>query len=87
MLLDVNWHGRFNCVAIYLPIWCNHKGSIIVEPQFLQWIRNKDQVAVTVDSREFPCCRESIVVIKALQWQIRKRDFDLTIISSAFSAK
>lgn len=59
MLLDVNGHSRSSCVPIDLPIWGNHKGSVVVEPHFLQWIRNKDQAALRVDSREF------IAVIKA----------------------
>lgn len=48
MLVEANWQGRSDgVVPIYLPIWSKHKGSI-VQPHFLQWFRNKAQVAVRV---------------------------------------
>lgn len=69
MLLEANWQGRSDGVlAIYLPIWTKHKGSI-VQPHFLLWFRNKARVAVWV------ACRESIDMIKALQWQKEEKRF------------
>lgn len=53
MLLDVNCCSRPNSVPIYLPIRSKHKGSI-VQPCFLQWIRNKDQVAFWVSGAGNP---------------------------------